>query len=143
MLFYRKIYRTLVLNISIISAQDFYRLSLLVFIPWWKIPASRYLNAIQYPIWNVISKEQCSQCWIISSLLSRYQMVLSCTMDLNYTGQLNVIFSICNMPLVTVLPFWFCLPYLCIFWRITLKITITVYQFPMSFSDMLKQFSAE
>lgn len=66
-------------------------------------------------------------------------MILSFTVHSNYSDQLNVIFPICNMPLVIALLFQylFALPLHILAHYI--KITIAVYQSPMSFSDILKR----
>lgn len=139
MLFYRKIYRTLVLNSSIISGQDFYRFSLLVFIPWWKIPASRCLNATQYLIWNVISKHSVANAELLHVYYqdTRWYYHSPCTQIIQASWMSYFPFAIC--------PLWlhYCssiyLLYLYISLHITLKITIAVYQSPMSFSDILKR----
>lgn len=126
------------LNSSIISVQDFYRFSLLVFIPWWKIPASRYLNATQYLIWNVISKHSGANAELLHLYYqdTRWYYHSLCTQIIQASWMSYFPFAIC--PLWSYYHFSIYLPYLYVSWHITLKITTAVNQFPVSFSDILK-----
>lgn len=64
----------------------------------------------------------------------------------NDSGQLNVVFLICNMPFVIVLPFQYSFAlslHILVDYKKTytpLKITTAVYQPPMSFSDIQKSY---